>query len=65
VTATTGDVNGDGDIVGALSGRLHVNGTMLDPGRWRERPGFHERIEAAGHEPDAIRRLILRTGAVV
>jgi len=63
VTASTGDVNGDGEIVGALYGGLHINGTMLAPLPWNERPGFHGRIEGAGQDPDAIRRMIRCGGA--
>lgn len=58
VTSSTGDVDRDGELVGALTDRLHVNGTMLSPARWAERPGFHERIGATGQDPAAIRRMI-------
>jgi len=58
VTSSTGDVDRDGELVGALTDRLHVNGTMLNPGRWSERPGFHDRIAAAGQDPAVIRRML-------
>lgn len=60
VTSSTGDV----DLDGALVGRVRENGTSLSVLPWEERPGFFERVTAAGQEPEAIRRLI-RAGSAV
>lgn len=45
-------------------GLVRENGASLAPLPWAETPGFHERIELTGQDPDAIRRMI-RRGAVV
>jgi hypothetical protein len=54
VTSSTGDV----DLEGQLIGRVRECGTSLTPWPWQERPGFYERVAAAGQDPDAIRRMI-------
>lgn len=61
VTTSAGNVNastGDVDLDGQLLGRVRECGTSLLPFPWSERPGFHERMEAAGQDPDAMRHLI-------
>ncbi len=57
VTNSAGDVGPDGDLVGQLCKRI---GTAIELGRC-ERPGFDERLAAAGadtEEREAIRRMI-------
>jgi hypothetical protein len=39
-------------------------GVALDPGKYLERPGFAERMEQAGQDPAAMRRLLARQAAV-
>jgi len=60
VTSSTGDV----DLDGALVGRVRENGAALGALPWNERPGFYERMEAAGQDPEAMRKLIAAGGAV-
>jgi hypothetical protein len=60
VTSSTGDV----DLEGQLVGLVRECGTSLKPYPWKERPGFYDRVEAAGEDPEAIRRMI-RAGQAV
>lgn len=43
VTNSTGEVDREGQIVNGYRG----SGTMIDPGRYRERPGLDERLASA------------------
>lgn len=61
VTSSTGDV----DLDGALVGRVRENGTAWGVVPWTERPGFYERMEAAGQDPETMRKLIAAGGAVL
>ncbi len=61
VTSSAGDV----DLNGELVGRLRENGTAFAVLPWHERPGFHERMEAAGQDPEAMRRMVAAGGAVL
>lgn len=56
---------GDVDLNGELVGRLRENGTAHAARPWHERPGFHERMEAAGQDPEAMRRMVAAGGAVL
>lgn len=40
-------------------------GTMIEPGRYVERPGLDERIGAAGQDVAGVRRMLASTGAKV
>lgn len=61
VTSSAGDCDLNGDLVG----RIRENGTTWATMPWNERPGFHDRMEAAGQDPEAMRRMIAAGGAVL
>lgn len=53
-TASTGEVDGNGDIVGILE-RI---GTAIDPGPYVERPGLDDRLRDAGADVLGVRRML-------
>jgi hypothetical protein len=51
VTASTGEVDSNGDVVGE---RIRRIGTAVEPPRYRERPGLDARLTAAGADVAAV-----------
>jgi hypothetical protein len=59
VTSSTGDIDKNGDVVGAKSAELFFfSASGLLERAYLERPGLDDRIREAGADPAAVRRLL-------